>query len=60
MVERATYERTERENAFFSVRPPLRVTRVGPQAPTYALYNASFADQWSRVIELSSLQSVEF
>ena len=60
MVERATYERTERENAFFSVPPPLRVTRVGPQAATNALYNASFADQWSPVVELSSLQSVEF
>ena len=52
MVERATYERTEREGAFFSVPPPLRVTRVGPQAPAYALYITPLS-QISRV-ELSS------
>ena len=50
MVQRATYDRTEIKNALFSFPPPLRVTRVGPQAPTNALYNPCFADQWSQVV----------
>ena len=50
MVQSATYERTERKNAFYSFTPSLGVTCVGPQAPTNALYNACFADQWSQVV----------
>ena len=49
MVQRATYESTEKKKKI-SFPSPLRVTRVGPQAPTSALYNACFADRWSRVV----------